>query len=107
MIVNLTPHEVVVVLFLEDETTFRFPSEGEARISVTESIIGGDRNGIPLITMEAKEVVGLPDPTENTMFIVSNMVRTALPTRKDLASPAQLVRNEKGHVVGCRAFVVN
>ena len=52
-------------------------------------------------------VVGLPEEQDGVLYIVSGLVRAALPDRKDLASPAKLVRNDKGEIVGCEALEIN
>lgn len=100
MITNLTPHAVTI-----GATTFP-PSGHLARVSVSLADIG-ERDGIPLVTGKYGEVTGLPDESTGEFFIVSAMVRTALPDRKDLGSPAKLVRDEKGNITGCEALEVN
>jgi hypothetical protein len=37
-------------------------------------------------------------------YIVSAMVRAALPDRKDLLVPSQQVRDDAGRVVGCKTL---
>ena len=63
--------------------------------------------GVALVRVVFGEVVGLPDPTEGVIFIVSGLVRSAVPHRLDVASPGELVRDAAGAVVGCRNLVVN
>lgn len=53
------------------------------------------------------EVTGLPEYEEGVYYVVSAMVRQALPHRKDLLSPGQLIRNEAGQPVGCLGLVRN
>lgn len=53
------------------------------------------------------EVTGLPEFEEGVYYVVSAMVRQALPERKDLLSPGQLIRNEAGQPVGCLGLVRN
>lgn len=53
------------------------------------------------------EVTGLPEFKEGVYYVVSAMVRQALPERKDLLSPGQLIRNEAGQPVGCLGLVRN
>lgn len=99
VIVNLTPHPVNVI------DGSGFPSEGVARVSEKETQVGM-LNGIPLFSKIFGEVVGLPEPTNDTMYIVSAIVRAACPDRKDLLVPTGLVRDEKGNIIGCRGFAV-
>lgn len=39
-----------------------------------------------------------------TYYIVSQIVKSALPTRKDLLVPAEVVRDENGNIVGCKSL---
>lgn len=67
----------------------------------------GEVNGIPLITRHYGAVYDLPDPQPDTLYIVSLVVRQALPKRTDLASPGTLVRDAQGNITGCTNLVVN
>jgi hypothetical protein len=111
--VNLTPHNVYVQVETdsEDLTAYRqngviFASGSVARVS-TRNVRAGVVGGIPVFRQEYGAVVGLPDPEESVYYIVSAIVRTALPSRKDLVSPGDLVRNSAGEVVGCGSFISN
>lgn len=47
----------------------------------------------------------LPDAIPGTVYIVSSQLCDALrDIRSDLIAPDDLVRNEKGEVIGCRSF---
>ena len=107
-LVNLTPHAVTVVLPSGDTVTLP-PSGTVARCSTcsTSSEVVEEVNGIPVSRVSYGEVVGLPEATEGTMFVVSALVRSAVPHRKDVASPGDLVRDAGGNVVGCKGLVVN
>ena len=99
MIINLTPHAVVV-----GERVFP-PSGKVARISVSLATVR-EAEGIPLKRATYGKVVDLPAEQPGTLFIVSSMVRVA-EKREDLISPAELVRDEKGNVIGCQSFETN
>lgn len=101
-IINLTPHEINVV------GGAAFPPSGTvARVAtVTESY--GSRDGVPLTTQRFGEVTGLPDQEPGgPLYVVSAMVRMAVPHRGDVASPGELVRDASGAVIGCASLVVN
>ena len=104
-LVNLTPHAVTIVLPIGDTVTLP-PSGTVARCSTSSEVVG-EVNGIPVSRVSYGEVVGLPEATEGTMFVVSALVRSAVPHRKDVASPGDLVRDAAGAVVGCKGLVVN
>lgn len=105
MLRNFTPHEIN--LFDDNgEPLFGMPSEGNARCEVVRILVGED-SGIKLYASQYGEVSGLPDPEEGTIYIVSLVVRAARPGRKDLASPAELVRDPAGKPMGCKGLDIN
>ena len=100
---NLTPHVVIIHV---GENRVEIPSTGVARCKATSTKIG-ECNGIPLQSTVFGEVSDLPTQEDGVLLIVSALVRQALPSRGDLASPADLVRDDKGQIIGCRALDVN
>ena len=100
MIVNLTPHAIVVGAITIP------PSGGVARVDVVLSNVGYV-DGIPLVSGRYGAVSGLPDPVPGTTYIVSSMVRLASPCRDDIVSPAEMVRDAAGRIIGCASFEVN
>ena len=74
-----------------------------ARCAVTQQRISSI-NGIDIFHTTYGSVEGLPDSNIDTYYIVSLLVRTALPGRIDLLSPGELVRNADGVVIGCKNF---
>lgn len=81
-----------------------FPSEGIARVSVTETPLHRTYGGVVLVRQEFGNVTGLPDAEEGFLLIVSTIVKSALPDRRDLVSPASLVRDDEGRIIGCRSL---
>ena len=65
--------------------------------------------GVPVVTTRPGPVTGLPafEADEDAGYIVSSLVRLALPDRIDLFSPADLVRDAAGAVIGCRSLEGN
>lgn len=94
---NLTPHAIS----LNDGRTYQ--SEGIARVSAVFSDIEND-----CCTQSFGEVVGLPEPEEGTMYIVSSIVFSAT-DRTDVVAPATghplCVRNDKGQIVSVPCFI--
>jgi hypothetical protein len=103
-LINLTPHTVKLVNELGVLEVF--PTGTVARVSSTQEEVGRVI-GVPLVRATFGAVTGLPDPVEGTLYIVSALVRAALPGRADLASPGDLVRDEAGNVVGAKSLIVN
>lgn len=103
-IVNLTPHEVVVIT---DEGKFIFPPSGEVARCTERAKKVGEINGISLVSVKFGDVTGLPEKVEGRFLIVSAQVRSALPFRNDLVSPHGFVRDEAGNIIGCTALAAN
>lgn len=103
-LVNLTPHPIV--LSRPDEGFHLVvPSEDKdnpARVEETTVEVSPG-----YYTVKYGEVYGLPDPEEGTIYIVSAMVRSAVPHRTDVYSPASSLatRNELGHIVSVPGLV--
>lgn len=107
-IINLTPHEVVLIP--PTGANHIFPSEGVARCSQNDAQNGYailDGQDIPFYITTFGSVTGLPEYRVGVFYIVSSLIRSALPDREDLLSPTKLIRNDKGHVTGCRGFSTN
>jgi len=112
--VNLTPHEVVV--YAADGSVLKIPPSGRvARVTARETQVG-TINNIPLIKVEYGDVEGLPEPKENTIYIVSLLVIQALTARgvqrSDVVAPNTgpgphgAVRDSEGRIIGVRSFIV-
>lgn len=99
--VNLTPHPITIV----NGPTVA-PSGQLARCA-SQSVPAGEHGGVALSRVTFGAVEGLPDPEPGVLYIVSALVRAAIPTRSDVASPGDLCRDEKGAVIGCKGLTVN
>lgn len=104
-LVNLTPHPLTLFR-LDGSTVTVSPSGTVARVSQTSDQVG-TVNGVALVRSQFGEVIDLPAPQDGVIYIVSALVRGAVPDRGDLASPGDLVRNDQGAVVGCRSLIVS
>lgn len=107
MIVNLTQHEIVVHQSEASGPVLTIPPSGAvARVHVTHSKIGTISNA-PLFVEHVGEVEGLPPAAPDTVYVVSAMVRLAVPDRTDVFSPGPLVRGPDGQPVGCVGLICN
>lgn len=107
-IINLTPHEVNLIT--EGGVTLNYPSQGVARCAQDDVQWGelSQKGGsVPLFHTTFGDVTGLPDQEEGFFYIVSALVRAAVPNRSDVISPTRLVRNELGAIIGCGGFTSN
>ena len=103
-IINLTPH-CINIYDVDGNEISKFESMGIARADSFETVVG-ELNGIPVVKMSYGAPIGLPDPTEGTAYIVSMLtIQAAVQvgrTTSDLYTTADLVRNDKGQIIGCR-----
>lgn len=97
MFINLTPHTVNIIT--NDGELILEPSGNLARVSTVEES-DGILDGVEIFRLTYGSVEGLPDPVEGTHYVVSKMVRDALPERPDLFYPTRLIRDETGRIVG-------
>lgn len=107
-IINLTPH-VVNVYSNDSEIPFfleSFQSEGTARVSVVKAR-RATLGLIPVFTPKYGKVENLPDQSDGIFYIVSAMVRQALPDRYDIFSPGELIRDSSGQPMGCKGLDQN
>ena len=113
---NLTPHEVRV--FSPSGEQWVFPPSGQvARVAVSRKQSGvipasaetvGDvvdgQGCIPVYLPRFGQAENLPEPERGKVFIVSALVRGAVPHRHDVFSPGDLRRDEKGQPIGCNGL---
>ena len=108
-IVNLTPHTVTLVC--GERTVEVAPSGMIARVSATSQQVGSieiDGFSFPVVKTVFGDVQGLPEPAENTIYIVSTLVLSAVQGRKDVVAPntGAAIRDSEGRVVGVPGFQV-
>lgn len=107
-IVNLTPHSVVV--YKDGGVFVTIPPSGVvARITSSTTVIG-EIDGIPVTQTVFEPVTGLPDPQENTIYIVSLFVHgsPSVAHRTDLyrpdTGPQSAVRDADNKIIGVTAL---
>jgi len=103
--VNCTPH--CINLFLENKSVKVFPRcDLPARLeeTVKTSIV---LDGVTIAETVFGKVQNLPEPEDNTFYIVSRLVLSASPGRKDLLVPNNLLRDSEGNVIGCKELARN
>ena len=98
-LINLTPHAINL------QGVGSIPASGLViRVETTERILGAV-NGLPLIKTVLGGVTGIPDPSENTLYIVSAFVAQAS-NRQDLICPdtGNSCIRENGNIVAITQF---
>ena len=99
-IVNATPHTIVI-------NGNSFPPCGKIARVEQNNILINTIDGIDIFKSVFGNVVDLPDKEEDTIYIVSALVRSACPGRKDVFSPADFIRDSAGNITGCKGLVGN
>ncbi len=104
--VNLTPHPVRVFDPEGKNLLAEYPASGQpARcrfemepIEVVDGVTLYNATPVPF---------GVPAPEEDTILIVSMIVRESLRKRFDLASPGEPILGQDGKSIGCKGLVLN
>jgi hypothetical protein len=104
-IVNMTPHPVVILRERKAPVTLR-PCGVVPRVEDRASSIGNVSVGfdVPIMRIETGMVLDLPPREPDVLLLVSRITAQAMPGRQDLVFPHDLVRNESGQIVGCKAL---
>lgn len=99
---NFTPHPInicdntgVVVRTIQPEGLVRLKAE---------TVSAGEIDGVPVSKTVFGQPEGLPEFQEGVFYVVSQLVKSALPTRTDLLVPAEVVRDQAGNIVGCKSL---
>lgn len=101
-IVNLTPHDLQIVL--ADGAVRQIPKSGNVARVATTRAAGPDVDGISTSSTTFGDVEGLPPAAAAMVYVVSGMVAARCGDRADVFAPGELVRDEAGNVVGCRGL---
>jgi hypothetical protein len=112
VIKNYTPHDVTVFIGTGD-TKVVFPIEGEARVEQKDVPVVFNAD-VPVVSTTYGEITGLPeqqlqqDGTPAVYYIVSSLVVQAAKRdgRRDLLFPTDMVRDEKGRLIGCKVLAL-
>ena len=103
-IINKTPHPIHVLAGDKVATTFpACPHEELIRLKA-ESVPDEPVCGVPTSRTAFGEATNLPTYANDVFYIVSQLVKGALPARSDLLVPAEVVRDDDGNIVGCRSL---
>ena len=99
---NFTPHPISICNNAGEIIRVIQP-EGLVRLKAV-TVPVGEIDGVPTTRTEFQQPEGLPEFQEGVFIVVSQLVKTALPSRSDLLVPAEVVRDEKGNIIGCKSL---
>lgn len=97
--VNLTDH------FINVYGAISLPPSGKVARCVDVVREVGTVDNIPIIQRCHDEIIGLPDPAENTIYIVSATV-ARVAKRPDVMYPDMQRKTKRGKVTGCYALCI-
>lgn len=104
-LVNLTPHPVDIRI---GEVAVSLPAaDVPARLTGVVEDVGTIRLeglDVPVVQQRFTGVEGLPAPVPEVLLIVSQLVLDFVVGRTDLVTPTDLVRDNTGSVIACRAL---
>tara|TARA_B100000953_G_C17907050_1_gene386373 strand:+ start:343 stop:774 length:432 start_codon:yes stop_codon:yes gene_type:complete len=103
---NYTPHKITV-MDKNKQVLFDLPSLGNARcrhnFEVMERLTY-DNHEVTIQQGEFGATSGLPEPKENTRYVVSRIVAEANEDRTDLLMVFGTVRDDQKRIIGCCGF---
>ena len=105
--VNCTKHEINV--YHKGECVLHLdPCKNPARV-ITHQRGYHFVNGIPIHKNPVREVINLPEPRNNTMYVVSGFTLSHCPDRDDLVAPCtsqdSLIIDDRGNIKGVKRLV--
>lgn len=107
-IINLTPHTVNVLDI--DEYVISYEPAGQVTRLKQNQVMVDMINDHDVVINNITDVIDLPEPENDTYYIVSFMVREHCFNRFDLLSPDTgftAIRDSKGHIQAVRGFIIN
>jgi hypothetical protein len=105
-IINMTPHPINLLDENNQEVKTWPKGETMIRLSMSTVSAGVLPDGTPLTKTEYGDAEGLPEYQKDIYYIVSQLVKNALPNRTDLLVPAEMQRDDAGRIIGCRSLGV-
>lgn len=103
--INCTPHPINLISL---EGSIMTLPKGDVVPRLAQSTKNVDVvNGVTITETYFGETQDLPEPQEEVFLIVSRLILSANPSRKDLLVPNELVRDEKGNIIGCKSLARN
>lgn len=100
-IINMTPHPVNILDDANNQIMVIPASGSLIRLKASTVDVGWRVDDIKVTTTKFGEPEGLPDYKFGTFYIVSQLVKSALPNREDLLVPAEVQRDTNGNIIGC------
>ncbi len=104
MLVNLTPHQIIILDADHHPIKVIEPEETPARVAVKKAPLQ-PLEGVPFWVVKYNQPTDLPESQHGVTYIVSMLVAQAAPDRRDLVTPFDMVRDDAGGIIGCQGLV--
>jgi hypothetical protein len=106
-IVNLTPHKINITT---PDGVIVYPPSGEVArreefVEIVEPIIVGG-SSIAQRKISYGPVIGLPEPSEGVIYIVSSLAAAGSNGREDVRIPGPGIRDGEGRITGCDGLCI-
>ena len=103
-VINKTPHPVNICD--TEGNVIRVYERDETPIRLKQSVVPDQAlpDGTPTSRTVFGDPVGLPEYRAGVFYIVSQLVKSALPSRRDLLVPSEVVRDAAGNIIGCKSL---
>ena len=107
-IINLTPHTLNI--HTNNGAVLNLPPSGTvARVATSKTVAfhldTGNGDTFPNVwDVTFGDVTGLPPVTDGVFLIVSRLVKSAVPHRRDVLVPGTPIRDDKGVIIGADGF---
>lgn len=103
-LINMTPHDITIV-DVNGNIIKVIPASGKLiRLAQFTVNAGFTVDDVPITKTSYSEPNGLPDYELGKFYIVSQLIKSAIPYREDLLVPAEMVRDDKGNILGCKSL---
>lgn len=100
--INLTPHQIDV--FDINGVVHHIPASGNVCRAQEKRVQLPSIGGFAVTRVEYGEVVGLPAPQPDTIYIVSARAAQGIKGRDDVYIPGPGIRGENGSIIGCQGL---
>lgn len=100
-IINMTPHPVNILDDANNQIMVIPASGNLIRLKASTVDAGWTVDDIRVTKTVFGNPEGLPEYEFGTFYIVSQLVKSALPSREDLLVPAEVQRDTNGNIIGC------
>jgi len=102
-IINMTPHPINIVDG-DGKLLRTIETSGDLIRLKSETVRRGELDGIATSETVFGNPEGLPPFNDGVFYVVSQLVKASCKGRNDLLVPAEVMRDDKGRIIGCQSL---